>query len=509
MSVERRAAWGALTGGLSMLVHLAVAFVLAPVLLHRLGDASYGIWVLVLSLTGYFGLFDLGVRSAVVRFTAAHHATGDREGLRQRVSSALVANTGIAAIVLLAAIAAAYLAPQWFHVPLAALSVVRAMVLVMGADAAAGFPCSVFGGVLEGLQRYAFLNFTQIAVSLGRGALIVAALHVGGGLLAITIAAVAAHLAGSCVIVGHALRLLPALSLRAGLSRGALRAMGGHSAPAFLMSIADRVRFQADALVIGVFAAPAAIAYFALAARLSDVLGNVVQMMAQVVTPASSHLHAAGDNQRMREVLLRANQACAWLMLPGAALFVLCGKSVIAFWVGERYAGIYPVFVVLLSVKAMFFSQAAAPRVLLGIGRHGRFVRLLALEAALNLLLSVALVQRWGILGVALGTALPMSVTAIALLPRLLSRVTGVSALTYLRMVYAAPAFCAVVVLLLGGAAGTLVQNSWSRLLAASMVLLVTAVLIVRFRRHVAASRMPALQQETDAYSAPPAAFQS
>lgn len=482
MSVERRAAWGALTGGISMLVHLAVAFVLAPILLRHLGDASYGVWVLVLSLTGYFGLFDLGIRSAVVRFVAAHHSDGNHTALGQVVSAALWAYSAIGAIVLLIAIAAAHGVQRWFHLPPESAAAVPAMVLLLGADTAVGLPCSVFGGVLEGLQRFAFVNLTQVAVSLARGALIVGTLHAGGGLLAVTVVAVAAHFAGSCVIVSRALRFLPALPLREGLNRSTLRTMGGHSTSAFVMGIADRLRFQADALVIGAFSAPAAIAYFALAARLSDVLGGVVQMMAQVVTPASSHLYASGQGERLRDVVVRANQVCAWLMLPGTVLLVLCGRTLIGLWIGEGYAGIYPVFLILLCGKMLFFSQAAAPRVLLGIGFHGRFVRLLACEAILNLALSIALVRRWGIAGVAIGTALPMAFTAIVLLPRLLARLLGVPALRYLRSVYAAPALCAAAMLILGNTGATLPASSMAWLAAATVVGVVAVLWRLRRR---------------------------
>src|SRR2546427_3011707 len=44
-----------------------VNFALAPVVVHALGDTAYGVWSLLVSLTGYLGLLDLGVRGAVTR----------------------------------------------------------------------------------------------------------------------------------------------------------------------------------------------------------------------------------------------------------------------------------------------------------------------------------------------------------------------------------------------------------------------------------------------------------
>ena len=39
-----------------------VGLFLSPIILHWLGDAAFGIWVLIFSITGYYGLFDLGIR---------------------------------------------------------------------------------------------------------------------------------------------------------------------------------------------------------------------------------------------------------------------------------------------------------------------------------------------------------------------------------------------------------------------------------------------------------------
>ena len=43
----------------SYLVTAVVGFFLAPYVVHQLGNTGYGLWTLVLSLTGYFGLLTL------------------------------------------------------------------------------------------------------------------------------------------------------------------------------------------------------------------------------------------------------------------------------------------------------------------------------------------------------------------------------------------------------------------------------------------------------------------
>src|SRR5260370_41004556 len=58
----------------SLGLNILAGLFLSPYILHRLGDAAFGLWVLVFSITGYYGLFDLGIRSSIVRYVASYSA---------------------------------------------------------------------------------------------------------------------------------------------------------------------------------------------------------------------------------------------------------------------------------------------------------------------------------------------------------------------------------------------------------------------------------------------------
>ena len=47
-------------------INVIVGVFLSPFIHHRLGDAALGIWVLIFSITGYYGLFDLGRLEALI-----------------------------------------------------------------------------------------------------------------------------------------------------------------------------------------------------------------------------------------------------------------------------------------------------------------------------------------------------------------------------------------------------------------------------------------------------------
>src|SRR3954469_14718753 len=73
----------------TFLFSAAVNFVVSPIVVRSLGETQYGAWVLLISMVGYLGLLDLGVRSAVTRYVAKFHASGDHEAAGRLYASAL------------------------------------------------------------------------------------------------------------------------------------------------------------------------------------------------------------------------------------------------------------------------------------------------------------------------------------------------------------------------------------------------------------------------------------
>ena len=60
-------------------VAIIVAFVAAPIIVHTLGDERYGVWSLIVSITGYFSFLEFGVATAVVKYVSHFSAQNDRE----------------------------------------------------------------------------------------------------------------------------------------------------------------------------------------------------------------------------------------------------------------------------------------------------------------------------------------------------------------------------------------------------------------------------------------------
>ena len=426
----------------SLGINVAVGIFLSPFILHRLGDAAFGVWVLIFSITGYYGLFDLGIRSSVVRYVSKFTATNDREGTAKLVNTSLFSYACVGLFTFAITLAGCIYMGSVFRIPVELRSTSRWLLLMAGTAVALGFPLGIFGGILEGLQRFYVLNWTNIASTIIRALLIVHLLNHGYGLLTITLVTVSLPIVTSIIRASVALRILPIpLRLRY-INWATFREMANYSGITFVSIVAARLRFKTDELVIGTFLSAAAITYFNIGARIVDYAGEVVTSLAQIFVPMSSQCDATGNLTRLRKIFVAGNRFCAFTIFPICVVLIILGKSIIEVWVGAKYiAQSYPVLLIMLIPSTFMLAQAASPRVLFGMGKHRTLAIVALLEGISNLILSVLLVRPYGIIGDAVGTAVPLTCTMVFFLPGHLCRQLGIRFRTFVIEAYALPLF--------------------------------------------------------------------
>lgn len=426
-----------------------VGLFLSPIILHWLGDAAFGIWVLIFSITGYYGLFDLGIRSSVVRYVSKFTATDSVEDLAKIVNTALFTYGCLgAASLILTGILSVYV-DHVFKIPPELHSEARWLLLIVGTAVGIGFPMGVIGGYLDGLQRFYVNNWANISGDLLRLIFILLAIHHGRGLLTIAAITVGAPLFTSIMrsFVAYNIKPVP-IGLKY-VNRKTFRTIVNYSSVTLLIMIATQLKFKSDNVVIATMISASAVTYFSIGARIVSYAQQVVMALAQNFLPIASQSEATGNLDRLRKVFVAGNRFCAFTALPITAVLIVLGKSVIQVWVGKKYVPLsYPVLVILITSATLMWCQAASGRVLFGTSKHRTWAFVTLGEGIFNLLLSITLVhffQRagrgpfYGIYGDALGTAIPLFCTMTMFMPWHLCRQLGIRMTAYLREAYTLP----------------------------------------------------------------------
>jgi O-antigen/teichoic acid export membrane protein len=398
-------------------VELLLGVFMLPFNTSHLGQSAYGLWVLAASITFYFSMLNLGYGYALVKYVAQFRAHRDATGLNQVVSTMFFIFTIIGLIAYALAVAIALNLQNLFNVRPDQVATGRTVLLVISAYIALGFPFSVFGALMNGFQRKYLNGIIGMGTSIVVAVVNVIVLLLGYGLVELVVATTAVRILSYFGYRLNAYRVFPALQVRARHVRLArLKELTGFSAFMLLIDLANKLNYATDTVVIGIFMSTAAVAIWAVAQRLIDLTQRLTDQLNGALFPVVVDSATLGNLDRLKVVLLQGTRLSLAMVLPIATGLALLAEPLVLLWVGPQFIGSVPVIHILAAVVTFRVGNASATTLLKGAGQH----RLLALSNLIigiaNLALSILLVGKYGLQGVAFGTLIPLSLISIFVL---------------------------------------------------------------------------------------------
>ncbi len=418
---SRAATWSALVqrlrgspllrgGALSLLIQaqaLPLQFVVAVVLARRLGPVGFGVYSFMLAAVGLVQVMPLsGLDQMVLRFTAQYCATADWERLRglwrlawraslvYAVPSAALALVcaGLGGRIGLGAIAASALAA----------SALLLLVLPLGTFYAAALR-GVHPGVLSQVPGSVVRPWLFALLLLGVFVLRPARVGPDAVLLLQGLASV-----GVVLVARHWLRRhQPAALAGAGVRRETatwLRAV----VPYALMGGLMLINVQADLLLLGVLGGARDAGIYKVAVQAASLVVMPLNAANMFVAKHIVTLHAKGDRGGLQR-LLRLSSRSTLLVSALIALVIGIGAPwLIGPVFGRAYLGAYAPMLVLCAAQLVNVSVGSVGLVLNMTGGEGAAARAAGVAAALNILLNLLLIPRWGSLGAAAATLITM-----------------------------------------------------------------------------------------------------
>jgi O-antigen/teichoic acid export membrane protein len=429
-------------------INALLSLILTPILVHGLGTLYFGMYMLVAAVLDSCGLLDFGMRTAMFRFLARYVGSGEREELDRTFVSGLVIACCSTALILLAAVVAVFLMPHVFHVADSDRTVFQLLLLLSGGAVASAFLSQSLGTYLCAFRRFDFYNLNSACTGILRATLIVVALHLHGGVLSVAAVTLGCSVL-SLLVSTQLVRIAdPAqhFSLRL-VSRVRIRELLSFSGNAFLGTLGDQLRFFIDSVVIGRVLGIALITPFVIPGRLMVLFREMGFSLASPLSGVMSEHAGRRDLSALTASFLRATRLCLLLSLFVSLLLLVNGAALIRFWVGPGFGSSYSLMLVLLSGYFLMLGQQPSVDLLLAQGRHQLRGWWNLGEGAANLALSVFWGMRYGLVGIALGTAVPMIFVQVCIQPWYALRTIGLSPARYLREAFLRPALVLGVVL--------------------------------------------------------------
>jgi len=400
-----------------LVLNTASVFFVMPFVVHSLGDRLYGYWALVGALVGYYELLDLGIVSAVQFQVAAALGKNDLKLASRSISTAFIAFSSLGCVAFFITIILATLTQFVFHTA-DDIWLFRKVLLILGIGFAIGFPSRVFLAAISAHLRWDLLAAVDISILILRTFLIVIGIKFGGGLILLASVAVFTGFLSTAAQILILYRIHDGLqiSLKLG-SRALLRELIQYGGWASVIKIADQLRFYVDGWVVGAFVGVAAVTHYAIGSRLSLSFMSLIIAVVGILSPWFSLLVGKEDYVAIRRVFNFATKISASLSTIIAGCLLLYGYPFILNWMGARYTdGFWPFAILVIAVYSDV-SQQPLVSYLYGVSKHSFLAKITLAEGVINLALSIFLGRRYGMIGVALGTLIPMLIAKLLIHP--------------------------------------------------------------------------------------------
>ncbi|MBD3258158.1 oligosaccharide flippase family protein [candidate division GN15 bacterium] len=405
-----------------------ISLFFVPFITAVLGDARYGVWVIVFQTINYFVLLDFGLEKALLRFISRHLSQRQFDtinrilntafGLYLLLGAAIIAGTWLTATFLFGLVKVDD--PGLIAEGAAALKIVG---IYMGLR----FFFMPFAGSLGGFQRFDIGNGLQMIEDFLRTGIMVWLLYQGYGLAALAWTIVGVSLARQIAAFVVLRRLHREVRVRpADFNKQQARELFRYSKITFGITATWLVIFNTDTVLLGLLASAATAGVYAPGAMLMLYFRHIVNAVATPLTTTISHYEAAGDWDQIRSLYLRGLRYTSYVAFAVAAGVALYARPFVHLWLEPEFFEAAEVMRILAVGSAFFVPQIIGNAVLFGTDKHRYLLRVTALEAAAKLALSIILIIPYGLTGMAWAAALPQIMIYVTLYPWYMSQVLDI-----------------------------------------------------------------------------------
>lgn len=327
--------------GVGQLLNVAVRLLLVPLFLAAWGPQTYGEWLILTAVAGWFSLADLGGQLYFINRMTEAWAQHKLDEFQKIFATGLFF-FGVSSAVLMslaAALLTAPVIPNWLGIQRTDSDVVYWVLIIMCLRVLASLPLGLLLGVYRatGAQATSVMyGNLMLLVQLIAGA---AVLMSNGGMVLMALTEVLGLFIVSSVVIFDLRRRMPAgvrLFWPIHPQMSILQNAWSPSLHFLSIQLAMAVMIQGSVIVVAKAMGPLEVVVFSIMRTIANLVSRFLGMMAHSAWPEFTRLHSQGENQRFQELfhtILLASTLAGLLFLGLVQLF---GNQLFELWLGKQ-----------------------------------------------------------------------------------------------------------------------------------------------------------------------------
>jgi len=382
-----------------------LVFFSVPYIAHVLGTALYGCLVLLMTYVGALNILNLGINATLVKYVGELLPQGKLAELRGFLGTSLTLFMAGGLLVASTVCAfAPWVARHMLHAPADLQNAIVVSLWLAGGSFMLRSVAQALSSIPLGAQRFDLVNSINAGTEMLRTVGSILILQYSASLEAIMMVTVISDVLSCGAYIVIARRILPGISFRPVFSLPHLRTLLSFSKYVLVCNISARLVNSADNFLVSYFLPIANVAFYGVPYSIGQKLWTLVGNVASVVFPAASAFSATGGSHQLRELYLRGVRATAAVASFPAMAFCIFSRPFLLYWMGPDFAAQSTLVFRLLSIGFLINSLSFVPYLVLQATHFPHITaRFAGLYAAINVVLFVVLIPRFGIAGAAAG----------------------------------------------------------------------------------------------------------
>jgi len=459
---------GVILGYLSIAIRNIVGLLIIPFIIHHVGINEYGIYSIVTTLSGYLIILELGLANTVIRFISKYKADQNKDKESQFLSTVIVIYGVITCAVLFAGSIIWFKIPDIFSSSLNKdeIALLQPSFLVLLISISITLLSNSFTGVISAYERFKFQKSIEILVFILRCVLVVICLELDYGVFAIVIIDTlinALHAFIRFLFVKYKLNVYLTLSFP---DMKVVKEILFYTFFIALNVIVNQINWRVDNLIIGTIEDARSVGIFNIGNQLVFCFIAFAAAISNVFTPKIVKMVTLkATSEQLTDEIIRIGRLQMIVLGFILVTFVAYGSLFIDLFVGRAFEQAY--WVALLPMIPFIFvlAQTSTNSVLQAMNKHKARSLLLLISAMLNILFSIVLVKKIGMIGASIGTATTLFIGELILVNIYLVRVIGLDMIKFYRVILLSNVPIIAISLFFSFGVLNLINSSWMGLI--------------------------------------------
>lgn len=400
---------GSIITYINLIISTIIPLLYTPIMLRILGQEEYGLYSLSNSVISYLSLLNFGFGSAIIRFISKFRVEGEHEKIEGITGLILSLYAIIAVIVCIIGFALTKGTGLFFGTGLTTEEIGRLKILmiIMTVSTAISFPVSILSSISVAYEKYIFRKMVDMVATIIAPILNLVVLFMGYASIGLAMIGLITQIVYGFIFSWYCKSKLNVVPRFKNMPFYMTKDILGFSVYIFAGAIIDMLYWATDKVLIGAILGTVAVAVYNIGGTFTSMLQNMSLAISGVFgTRVNMMVFEKQPVEKLSELLIRIGRLQYYIVSLILTGYIVFGQIFIDVWAGKDYSKAYIIGLLTMIPLAVPLIQNIAYAVTSAQNKLKFRTIVYAIMAVLNVVATIIVMPKFGIIGAAVCTAI-------------------------------------------------------------------------------------------------------